>query len=1020
MGHVRCAIIVLALSACVGMRAESAPLDSTAKFEKTIRPLLAKHCWSCHGAEKQKGELRLDSLADMRKGGESGPAVVPGQPDRSPIVLAVRHSEQLKMPPKNKLSEAEIASLTEWVKDGAVWPDAKSTTPPESKSIGPRSFTIEEKAFWAFQPIHSTNRAAIPGSNRIDEFLNRRREQAKLKSAPEADRRTLIRRVTWDLTGLPTTATELEAFIADTSPNAWDTLIDRLLASPAYGEKWGRRWLDVARYADSNGMDENLAHSHAWQYRDYVIRSFNSDKPFDQFAMEQIAGDLMPGGTEREKADRLMATGLLVIGPKMLAEDDPAKMRMDIVDEQLDTLGQAFLGLTFGCARCHDHKFDPITTHDYYGLAGIFYSTKTMQNYSVVAKWHERPIGTPENIALLVEFEKKRTAAADALRIAERKWREEWKAITEIERKRTDVYVAAARQFVARNRPIPLLVADPAKAKLAGSIMVEAEDYTRGNVLKLKKGYGEGIGVILNAGILPNVAEYDVEVPADGKYQVAIRYAAADTRPTILSIGTKRVRTDAASAATGSWNPDKQIWSAEAVVPLVRGKTTIRLERDGPFPHFDKIALLPLTLERAKTLAPTVEEIAIAQKLNLSLLRGWIALAAKWKETPPSTEELSRIAADPNGPFPTLPNLDGEPTALMMFAKAAKEQLATIEKTKPEIVEVMAVEENTPENLRIHLRGNHMTLGAEVPRRTLTILPLEGQPAIVAGSGRKEFANWLVNPLNPLTPRVIANRIWLGHFGKGLVRTPDNFGKLGERPTHPELLDYLASELINSGWSLKSLHRLILTSHAYKMSTRYDPDADAIDPDNRLLWRFHRRRLDAEEQRDGMLAIAGLLDRKAGGSLLTIPNRQYVTNTTNRAHNDYVTTRRTVYLPIIRSAIYDVLQANDFPDPSTPAGVRSITTIPAQALFLLNSDLADETSRAFARILIEMPLDDRSRIQQAYLRAYGRTASDADVTRALRYLATTQGVKPSADTTLLAWSGFCRVLLASAEFAFVE
>jgi cytochrome c553 len=309
-----------------------------------------------------------------------------------------------------------------------------------------------------------------------------------------------------------------------------------LLASYAYGEKWGRRWLDVARYADSNGMDENLAHGNAWRYRDYVIKSFNADKPYDRFVKEQIAGDLLPGGTAAERGDALTGTGFLVIGPKMLAEDDPMKMRMDIIDEQLDTVGQAFLGLTVGCARCHDHKFDPITQADYYALAGMFYSTKSMQSYGVVARWHERAVGTAESVAKLAEHEKTRTTASDIVKKVEKQLRDAVKVRLDAERMRATEYAEAAREIAKRGGPLKLVVADPAKDKPAGGIIVEAENYTRGNVQKLTDGYGEGIGVIINDGKLPNEAEYDVEVPADGTYQIALRYAAQMARPTALRI----------------------------------------------------------------------------------------------------------------------------------------------------------------------------------------------------------------------------------------------------------------------------------------------------------------------------------------------------------------------------------------------------------------------------------------------------------------------------------------------------
>ncbi len=784
--------------------ASAAPPDGAAFFEKNVRPMFAARCVSCHGPDKQKGGLRLDSRAALLAGGDRGPAVVEGKPDDSLLVRALGHADELKMPPKAKLPAAEIAAVTEWVRLGAPWPNAVAAPIPPAAS-GSRPFTPDEKAFWAFQPLrrptvpetrntkHETPNTKHETPNPIDHFLQAKREAAGLQPAPEADRLTLIRRLTFDLTGLPPTADEIAAFQADDSPRAYEAVVERLLASPAYGEKWGRRWLDVARYADSNGMDENLAYVNAWRYRDWVIKSFNTDKPYDAFVREQLAGDLIPGGTEAERADRLTATGLLVIGPKMLAEDDPVKMRMDIIDEQLDTIGQAFMGLTLGCARCHDHKFDPITSADYYGLAGFLYSTKSMRNHKVVAAWNERPISPPNVVAAVAEHDKE---------------------------------IAAARKELAN-------VEKPATAAIAG----------------------------------------------------------------------------------------------------------------------------------------------VAARVSL----------------------VVRLRAE----------------------------IAKKEKVRPAIDEVMAVEDAKGENLHIHLRGNHLTLGAEAPRRFLRILA--GDTPLSLGtdrSGRREFADWLTRPEHPLTARVMVNRIWAGHFGAGLVRTTDNFGRLGERPTHPELLDWLAAEFVSSGWSIKHMHRLIVGSAAYRMSNHTDPATLQKDPDNRLLSHFSRRRLDAEEVRDGMLAVSGLLDRKMGGSLLTAKPRQYVTGTDSRNYDGYAHPRRSVYLPVVRSAIYNVFQTLDFPDPSVPNGNRSTTIVPTQALLMLNSPLADQATAAFAKTLLASARGDDERISAAYRRAFGRTPTSQEVERVTTYLRESIA---SADPMLSpdekrnrAWRGLCRVLLASNEFVFVE
>ncbi|RPI77520.1 MAG: DUF1549 domain-containing protein, partial [Planctomycetaceae bacterium] len=370
-------------------------------FETTIRPLLVDKCFKCHGAQKQWASLRLDSRAAIQTGGDSGPAVVPGQPDGSLLIQAVKQlDDELKMPPDGKLTDQQIADLVRWVEGGAVFPE----TVPAARQ------RTRDPNHWAFQPRHTPAipevRDTVWSRNAVDRFILSRLELAGLAPAPEADRLSLLRRVTFDLTGLPPTPVDVEAFTTESRPDAYDQLVERLLASPAYGERWGRHWLDVARYADSNGLDENVAHGNAWRYRDWVVSQFNADQRFDQFLVEQLAGDLLPFATEAERQSHLIATGFLGLGPKVLAEVDEAKMRMDIVDEQIETVGRVFLGMTLGCARCHDHKFDPISTADYYALAGVFKSTLTMDQYTKVAKWHENVLPSDESRAVQAEFDR--------------------------------------------------------------------------------------------------------------------------------------------------------------------------------------------------------------------------------------------------------------------------------------------------------------------------------------------------------------------------------------------------------------------------------------------------------------------------------------------------------------------------------------------------------------------------------------------------------------------------------------
>ncbi|HEY2251057.1 MAG TPA: PSD1 and planctomycete cytochrome C domain-containing protein, partial [Planctomycetaceae bacterium] len=658
------------------------------------------HCFQCHGPDKQKGNLRLDSRAALLAGGDLGEAATLDAPETSLLLKAVGYQDDsLKMPPKGKLADQQIADLTAWVKAGAPYPPTESPASKEGKSILAKAGAD----FWAFQPpvdqplptVHDT---AWPKSP-IDHFILADLEAAGLRPAAPADKRSLLRRATFDLIGLPPTPAEVEAFLADESPQAFAAVVERLLASPHYGERWGRHWLDVVRYADSNGLDENVAFGNAWRYRDYVVAAFNRDKPYDQFLLEQLAGDLLPASDDLAvKHERLIATGFLSLGPKVLAEVDPTKMEMDIIDEQVDTFGRAILGLTLGCARCHDHKFDPIRTDDYYALAGIFKSTRTMENFIKLARWHENDLATAAELA------QKETHAKQA---AEKK--------------------AAIDEFVKQ-----------ANQRLQAS---------------------------LPEGGLPKDAE--------------------------------------------SMYPDE------------------------------------------------------------------------------TKAELKRL----------------------------RDELAAFQKAAPVILSAMGASEGKIADLAIHIRGNHLTLGKTVARGFPQVLAGTGTvPVDQAHSGRLELAQWLIAKDHPLTSRVMINRLWRWHFGEGLVRSPDNFGKLGEAPTNQPLLDWLARRFVESRWSFKEMHRLIMLSSTYQMSATYNAGAAAVDPGNRLHWRSDVRRLEAEEIHDALRAVGGTLDLAMGGSLLHVGNREYLFDHTSKDGTKYESPRRALYLPIIRNNLYDFYQLFDSPD----------------------------------------------------------------------------------------------------------
>jgi cytochrome c553 len=773
--------LLLAAASLVAAPAAAADIkpEDLRFFETKVRPLLAAKCLRCHGPEKEKGELRLDTAEGVKKGGGSGkPLVVNDKPDESLLLRAVRHADGVEpMPPDAKLADSEIADLAAWVKRGAPFPAT------------PKADTADPAKHWAFQPVKKPRvpKAGVKADNPIDAFVRAKLDAAGLRPAPPAGKRTLIRRATFDLTGLPPTPEEIDAFLKDESPGAFAKVIDRLLASPAYGERWGRHWLDVARYADSNGLDENVAHGNAWRYRDYVIESFNEDKPYDRFLLEQIAGDLLPAATTAAWHEQLVATGFLALGAKVLAEPDEKKMELDIVDEQVDTLGRTVMGLTLGCARCHDHKFDPVTLADYYGLAGVFVSTKTMENFKKVARWYENPLATPEEV-----------------------------------KKKADHDTAVAR---------------------------------------LK--------------------------------------------------------------------------------------------------------------EMIKTLTGKKDDAAELKKL--------------------------------------------------------RDELAELEKNAPELPSAMGATDGTPTDVPLLRRGNHLTPGPVVARRFPTILAGAKQAALPKeASGRLELARWLTDSKHPLTARVMVNRVWRWHFGAGIVRSVDNFGLIGEKPTHPELLDWLAATFVEDGWSLKKLHRRIMLSATYQQSSAHDSRVAAADPDNRLLWRSNVRRLEAEAVRDSLLAVGGLLDRSAGGPALShVKNRGYLFDHTSKDLTTYDTTRRSVYLPVIRNNLYDVFQLFDATDATVPNGDRATTTVPTQALFFLNSDLAARAADALAgRLLARSELDDAGRVRLAFAIAYGREPTALEVERLKESVGEFErdfaAEADAAKRLRKAWAAACQALLAANEFVHVN
>ncbi len=1094
---------LLAFAAGGGVWAEdkAAPVtpEQATFFETKVRPLLATNCYSCHGDGDQRAGLRVDSREALLKGNAKGPVLMPGDPEHSRLITAVHYDGVVKMPPAGKLKPAEIAALTDWVKMGAPWPETKAAAPAGKPGM---VVTDAQRKRWPFAPF---SMPAVPCvkfaawcRTPIDNFILAKLAAKGLKPARTADRPTLIRRATYDLIGLPPTPEEVAAFVNDKSPNAWEKVVDRLLASPHYGERWGRHWLDVVRYSDSNGLDENKAFAYAYRYRDYVISAFNKDKPYNQFIMEQLAGDLMPTDDAALRNERLTATGYLTLGAKVLAEQDKPKMVMDIVDEQIEVTSKAILGLTVACARCHDHKFDPIPTKDYYALAGIFKSTKTMKNLGFVSEWNERELMTPELKAQLAAHEKKMADMRAAVKAATDHANE---VVQQNMVQKAAAYLLAGWELAQQPGLHPL--ADTPVAPGEFRQIIEAENYNRGNANKDFEVYGKGIGII-HTTALPTTAEWDINAPTAGLYQIDLRYASAEKRPVRLLLNGKVVNADAAGQITGSFQPEGQRWEAQGTYLFSVGKNTVRIECDNSIPHFDK--LLIASISPAKNTGVPVKsaaEIAAESKLNPALLPLWAnhlngaahdPILGVWvayanlpvQSFPTAAAGLSRKFAQGavQGIDPAVARAfaDFTPTSLAdvavryatLFDHAArssdpalvalntklhaKEGLlalpekpetlyAETDKTavtqaetavqkaaadKPQVPMVMAVEEGTPEDCRVHIRGSTLTLGDVAPRHFLTVLGGDKMtPIDSTRSGRLELAQWLTKPDHPLTGRVFVNRVWQEHFGVGIVGTSENFGLMGERPTHPELLDWLAATFtapVKEGgcdWSIKKLHRLILTSNTYKMSSISTPKSDLTDPDNRLLSHMNRRRLEAEPFRDGLLAVAGKLDLSLGGSLLTTADNDYVTNDQSGNAGQYGSFRRAIYLPIIRNALYDMFQAFDYGDPSMVNAHRATTTVAPQALYAMNSPFVRDAAKAWATDLLAKPgMTDAERIDAAYQRAFARPPVPTESERAQKYLTTYEArLTAEGDTgkkTLLAWQSFCQILFASNEFIYIN
>jgi hypothetical protein len=902
-------------------------------FEAKVRPVLAENCFRCHGEERQRGGLRLDSLEAMFKGRGEGPVVVAGDPERSPMIHAVRQDGEVKMPPRGKLPEESIRTLVAWVKMGAPWPAraaAAGTAVAGTASL--------KETHWAFQPIRDPPVPDVADaawcSSPIDRFILAKLEEAGIPPAPRADRRDLIRRATFDLTGLPPSPGEVDAFVADESPDAFAKVVDRLLESPRYGERWGRHWLDVARYADTKGyvFEEERRFPYSYTYRDYVIRSFNEDLPYDRFIVEQIAADLLPLGEDRAP---LAAMGFLTLGRRFLNQ------KPDIIDDRIDVVSRGLMGLTVTCARCHDHKYDPIPTADYYSLYGVFASAAEPKELPLIAK--------PEE---------------------------------------TEAYLAFKKELDAREAEV--------------ARFLEAE---RGEIVaKLRKEAGAYlIEVATKADPQPNVPTSEIR---------AFNRAAGDLNALIVRRWRERLR-DTAKAH----HPVFAAWHAFAAIPAE--EFAVRARDVAAKAAANELPGGPLNPLAAQAFAgdPPDGMKAVAERYGALLARAesaWQESLQRDKEPPaaladPALEEIRKELHGPESPA-SVPPAEAERHLnragrgkLNQLRKKVDEWKVTARGAPPR---AMSLADGPIRSQRIFIRGNARNEGDEVPRRFLDVLTRGERKPFAEGSGRLELARAIASKDNPLTARVIANRAWALHFGAGIVRTPGDFGARSDPPTHPDLLDHLASRLIEGGWSLKKLHRAILLSSAYRQSADGTPEGFRLDPENRLVGRANRRRLDFEATRDAVLAVAGALDLTMGGPAADIAG-------------DPSNGRRTVYGFIDRQNLPSMFRTFDFASPDTTSPQRHVTTVPQQALFLMNSPFIDvQARRLAARPEVASRKEPRERVDAIHRLAYGRAPDEDEAALALRFLQKQGAGAPEKEEA--AWARYAQAILLSNEFQFLD
>ncbi|HEY7155196.1 MAG TPA: PSD1 and planctomycete cytochrome C domain-containing protein [Gemmataceae bacterium] len=1107
--------LTLAASA---LRAAETPVVEVEFFEKKVRPILAQHCYRCHSAQAKKlrGGLRLDSREGLRAGGESGPVLVPRQPDKSRLIEAITYKNvELQMPPRDKLPEAAIADLTAWVKMGAPWPKEAATSASSTKA----AFDLAERkrAHWAWQPIRPQSLPAVRDArwprDPLDRFILAKLDDKGLSPAKPADKRALLRRLYFDLIGLPPSPEEIEAFLGDTSAGAVEKVVDRLLSSPRFGERWGRHWLDLVRYAETRGHEFDYPIPNAYQYRDYVIRALNADVPYNRFVLEHLAGDLLPKPRlhpEQGFNESILGTGFWFLGEEVHSPVDIRQDQADRFDNKVDVLSKAFLGLTVACARCHDHKFDAISTKDYYALFGFLQSS------------HYR-------LARFDSMEHNRRVAAELWELRAKGRASIQKALAEALRpgaERIADYLLAAREAMQTHAEAEKLEEIAHARKLDAAILGRWVAYLRTAARDVNDPLHVWAKVVSDR---DTKFSRDAQRSADDR--APLRVAAKQTEFVVDYSHCKAGDwlTDGFAFGPGPIRPGELHVGGDAAKPALRFREYAAAEKD---PVWDVLKLTPGTenepgalggaVRAGRTLltptfplttgkvfylvkgsgfvyAAVSSHVMISGPLHRQLVRTvntgerfqWVehdlsayqgqrvhleftpagsapfavVQVAQGTNPPPVIERSNKLlirtvadagslealagtyqrlfldtldelaadrvigsadAADRAG----LANWLTEHASLLDSTSAAAEEardfLARREKIASRIRGesrlAVAIIDGSSEDEYVFIRGSHKARGETVPRRFLEALAGPSSPAIPRGSGRLELARQLIDPaVDPFLPRVVVNRVWHHLFGRGLVASTDNFGVLGERPTHPELLDYLADRFVKEGWSLKKLIRALVLSSTYRMSSHPDAAVDRADPGNLLLHRMRLRRLEGEAIRDAMLSVSGrLVDRIYGPPVLvhlTAFQEGRGRPASGPLDGDG---RRSVYLSVRRNFLSPFLLAFDTPSPFSTVGRRTVSNVPAQSLILLNDPFVHNQAQLWAKRVLARPGSTRERIIRMYESAFARAPTETELTACIDYLAHKPGAQATGADNLAAWADLAHVLFNVKDFIFLN